>query len=323
MILDIKIYILFERIEDREMKNPYKRTDIFRCVHDAHRKFQNKISVYHILKEKNCYPNGCFYFRWRCKQLNKKNKCYRGFTHVGRKCFGCRDFYEEKIHNFPELQVSLKDFNEFRNSITEFEDWLEEVNHKQMEIAGEIAEIKPHFKKKIYPKTSYLSFRGYLLIFKEVYLDRIQFEDPVYGFISAQYYKSLGLARGDRVEAFAQLGVESGRLVLSRLRGVLVTKGSETQYWDEQKVVVAQEMASEFNDQPDECLQCRFGSLVDVEYYKDSHAFSHRSMLCLKGVADYKNCYVRPLYCGLDKEADDVAEISCNNFREMVWPDST
>ena len=317
MILIFYISILPERLEEVKMKNQYKRTDIFRCVHDVHQKFQNRISVYHILKEKQCYPQGCFYFRWRCKQLNKKNKCYRGFSHVGRKCFSCRDFYEEKIHNYPELQVSLKDFNEFRNSLIEFEDWLMEVNHKQLEVAGEISGIKPHFKKKVYPKTSYLSFRGYLLIFKEIYLDRILFEDPVYAFLSGKYYKSLDLATGDRIEAFAQLGVESGRLVLSRLRGVSTMKGEETPYWDEQKVVMAQEMASEFNDQPDECLQCPFGSLVDVEYHKDSHSYSRRSMLCLKGVSDYKDCYVRPLYCGLDKEANDVADISCRRTERI------
>ncbi len=299
------------------MKNPYKRTDIFRCVHDVHRKFQNRISVYHILKQKQCYPQGCFYFRWRCKQLNKKNKCYRGFSHVGRKCFGCRDFYEEKIHNFPELQVSQKDFNEFRNSLVEFEDWLMEVNHKQLEIAGEISGIKPHFKKKIYPKTSYLSFRGYIVVFNEIYLDRILFEDPVYAFLSEKYYKSLGLASGDRIEAFAQFGMESGRPVLTRLRGVFVTKGGESPYWDEQKVLVAQEIASEFIEQPDECLQCSFGTLVDVEYHKDSHSHSRRSLMCLKGVPDYKDCYVRPLYCGLDKEADDAADISCQHAKNI------
>ena len=98
-----------------KMKNQYKRTDIFRCVHDVHQKFQNRISVYHILKEKQCYPQGCFYFRWRCKQLNKKNKCYRGFFHVGRKCFGCRDFYDEKIPLTKAVEIMVELSNEYKN----------------------------------------------------------------------------------------------------------------------------------------------------------------------------------------------------------------
>ena len=100
------------------MKNPYKSTEIFRCVHESHQGYKNKISVYHILKARSCYPEGCIYFRWRCKLLNKKKKCHRGYRHVGRNCFGCKEFYDEKIHNFPELQVSQDEYKDFLKKYT-------------------------------------------------------------------------------------------------------------------------------------------------------------------------------------------------------------
>ena len=148
------------------MKNLYKKNDIFRCVHESHKGFKNKISVYHILEKKSCYPHGCLYFKWQCKQLNKRKKCSRGFHYVGRKCFGCKDFYEDKIHNYPELQIGPKDYNTFLKEYEDFKDWLDELRGKNIEISGKLKGIKPHFQKRIYPKSSFLSFQGYILIFE-------------------------------------------------------------------------------------------------------------------------------------------------------------
>ena len=299
------------------MKNLYKRLDVFSCFHESHRGFKNKISVYHILKEKACYPNGCFYFRWRCKQLSRQKKCYRGFSQVGRECFSCKDFYEEKIHNYPELQISEAEYRDFLRELDRFEDWIRETEYHEIEIAGVVDAVKPHFKKKIFPKANYLSFRGYIVIFKEIFLDRVHFKDYVYLRLSGNYFNNQPLGRLDKIEARARLKVEQGRLVLYRPKAIQIVSRGEKPLWDEQAMLLARESATEFSSQPEGCVQCPFGALVDVEYLKDHHSHSSRQLLCLKGVKDYKDCYVPAEYCGLDREANATPDAACESNRKI------
>lgn len=293
------------------MKNLYKNTQIFRCIHESHQNFKHKISVYHILKEKACYPHGCIYFCWRCKQLNKKKVCHRGYSHVGRKCFGCRDFYEEKIHNYPELQIAEDEFRKFRSELELFEEWIEERQHKPVEFSSRINNIKPHFIKKEYPKTQFLSFKGFILVFKDIFIDRWHFEDSVYGLISADHLKRLNIGTDSEIEGQAYLKVDQGRLILSRFRGLEILQTGAPLVWDEAATQLARKTATEFSVQSEDCLQCPYGALLDVEYYKDHHSHSRRKLFCLKGMADFRNCYVRADYCGLDREADDQPQDKC------------
>lgn len=299
------------------MKNEYKRNDIFRCVHESHTGYKNKISVYHILKEKSCFPGGCIYFRWRCKQLNKKSKCHRGYQYVGRKCFGCRDFYEEKIHNYPELQIGENEYQNFLREYEDFEDWLSENKFKQIEIAGKIQGVKPLFIQKIFPKTKYLSFKGFMLIFNGVFIDRVFLDDFVYALVSSKCYKILKFGYLDKIEARAILKIDCGRLILSRLSGIEILERGAPASWDEQSIIMAKETASEFNDQPEGCIQCRYGALVDLQYNGVKHIAQRKKLICLKGISDPKNCYVRSEYCGLDGEAKSYVESMCEKSKKI------
>ena len=40
----------------RELINQYKRRDVFRCSHESHLHFKSAVSVFHVIKEKKCYP---------------------------------------------------------------------------------------------------------------------------------------------------------------------------------------------------------------------------------------------------------------------------
>jgi hypothetical protein len=301
-----------------DMKNLYKHTGIFSCIHESHRDYKNKISVYHILKEKSCFPDGCIYFRWKCKQLSKKAKCHRGYSYVGRKCPSCKDYYEEKIHNYPELQIPDHEYENFKRELLEFEDWLEECKLKPVEIAGTVAEIKPHFRLKIYPKSDYLSFHGYLAVLKPVFLGWHQFEDPVYAYFSAKYLRKLGIGRAAEIEGIGEIAVDQGRLIIRRLRNIEILRRGEETYWDEQKVLLARETATEFQIQPASCIGCPFGALVDVEYFRDHRSHSRRKLFCLKGMADYRDCYLHSEYCGLDNEAYASPETDCKTKKKII-----
>ena len=199
------------------MKNLYKNTNIFKCVHESHRGYKKKISVYHILKEKECYPDGCIYFRWKCKILNKKSKCPRGYSRVGRKCFECRDFYEEKIHNYPELQINSEKYQQFLNELDEFEDWLIEYRYKPINFWGKVISVKPNFIQKVHERSAYLSFRGFIIVLKNVFLDNQSFEDPVFALISSKYYLRLSFGTDGEIEGFGNLRLDRGRIVFIQL----------------------------------------------------------------------------------------------------------
>ncbi len=300
------------------MKNLYKNTGIFKCIHESHRDYKNKISVYHILKEKSCFPHGCVYFRWKCKQLSKKSKCHRGYSYVGRKCPSCQDYYEEKIHNYPELQISKLEFENFMQELAAFEDWIEENQLRPIEFAGTVTEIKPHFRQKIYPKSKFLSFQGYIAVLAPVFLGWERFEDPVYASISSKYLQKLRLGKGAEIEGIGEIAIDHGRLILKRMRNIEIIQEGEKNYWNEQRVLLARETATELPNQPETCLGCQFGALVDVEYLRDHHTHSRRKLFCLKGIANFQDCFIRTEYCGLDTEADAKPESDCSKNKSII-----
>lgn len=294
------------------MRNIYKSMNIFKCVHEAHDGFGSKMSVYHILNEKGCFPDGCFYFKWHCKLMKQGKPCYRGFNFIGKKCQGCRYFYEEKIHNRSELQVTDEEYRDFQRELDEFEDWLDENLHRELEIHGEIDGVKPLFRKCAYRKGESFSFNGFLLIFKQLYFETTLMEDPVYVWLSPKTYASLKSGRGDVITARATLTLDRGRLVLKRLRRIDIEQRGEPPLWNRSKALVAREPATQIPLQPEGCVQCPFGSLVDVEDVRYDETRQYRQLYCLKGMKDHRNCHDYVQYCGYDEEANTrVANASC------------
>lgn len=285
------------------MKNLYKNLDIFCCVHEAHSRFKYSVSVYHILRRKNCFPDGCFYFRWKCKLLSKQKVCHRGFRHVGKKCAGCKYFYEEKVHNVPELKIAPEAYKSFLSDLDEFEDWLNMHRLREISFEGRVDGVKPLFVKKQFPKASYNSFKGYLVSFREIFLGNRRLEDFIYLVLSSRYYRDLKVGRGSKLEGRGTLMVDDGRIVIRKPRGIEVLERGDAPVWTDSAVNVARKTATEFPLQPEGCVRCPFGALVDVEKNGHSRGGRRKELICLKGMADYRNCHVPAEYCGLEAEA--------------------
>ena len=288
------------------MRNAYKRMNIFKCVHEAHAGFESQMSVHHIMNEKGCFPHGCFYFRWECKLMKQGKPCYRGYNFMGKNCHGCRHFYEEKVHNRSELQISETEYQEFQRELVEFEDWLEEHRGKEWEIHGKIDGVKPLFNKRVYGKGESFVFRGFLLIFKELFIERERIEDHVYIRLSPKTYASLKFGAGDVITARATLDMDRGRLVMHRLRRIDIEQRGEAPLWNESKALVARETATHIPLQPEGCIQCPFGSLIDVEDRSAKHSRRYRELYCLKGMKDHRKCHDYVQYCGFDEEGRDA-----------------
>jgi len=278
------------------MINQYKRLDVFRCKVDSHDSFHGTVSVYHVLKVKRCMPEGCFYFKWRCRLLEGGGTCRKGYKHPGKNCSNCRFYYEEKIHKVPSVQLTETAYREFLLELENFEDWLAENLGRRLEVYGRVNFIGPLLVKILYPKTSRVSLKGYLVNFAECYLGTTHFEDFVYLRLSSKSQQRLRLARGDLVEFEAELTLDEGRLVLVHPRRFEFIERSGQEFAPElSEAIVQARTATVVNDQSERCLTCERGRLVDVIDSSGNGRGLTRELFCLEGVRDPSTC----CYAGL------------------------
>ena len=273
------------------MINPYKRLDIFQCKSPGHEKFEHRVSVYHVMRAKNCFPQGCIYFRWRCILLNKGQRCHKGFSHVGRKCFGCRNYYDEKIHNQPILLLSENDYLAFLDELEEFEDWLDSIHDRQIEMQGTIRTVKPALVKIIHHQSSHLKLNGYFLHFDEAFIDTVHWEDHCYALIYPEQQERFHFASGDKIEFRAKIELNEGRLLFKKLNNVEFLDRSQKPTWSKSQALVVKHTTISFDPQPTTCLHCDQGVLVDVVDQSRPQWERSRELFCLKSFPSPDVCY--------------------------------
>ncbi len=278
------------------MKNPYKRTDVFSCNYSEHARFEGKVSAYHVLKVKQCYPQGCLYFHWSCDRKNKGLSCKRGYNYIGRLCRGCTFYHDEKRHCQPKIRISESAYQAFLNDVELFDEWFDELQHREVETAFRIDAVKPRFIKEVEGDHGRVRLAGYLLSMSQGFVDREFFQDPLYAIISPNQQEQQGFATDDEVEARAMISLDRGRPVLSRLRAISFEKRSGQPTWTNSKALVARSGASNFSNQSTGCLQCPHGALVDVTVQERGRSLQRRELYCLAGMPDQDECYLFALH---------------------------
>lgn len=271
--------------------NQHKRQDVFRCGHKAHFKFDKNVSVYHVLRERKCFPQGCIYFLWKCQLLNKGRRCPKRYEHVGRKCFGCKYYYEDKVCHQPEVILPNEEFEEFKKSLEEYEEWLESVVGKDVEFSGEINTVKPHLKKIISGSRQSMFFKGFLLSFKQGFVNRVFFDDYIYASVSTKSHEKNKFAQGDKIDFLTRLRVDRGRIVLDKIRRIEFTEKRDAPSWDFSQAIVAKNVGTELHCQPEKCLRCEKGCLLDVVERSESKDKISRHLFCLAGTEDPEVCF--------------------------------
>lgn len=272
------------------MINPYKRSDVFKCSSTGHEKFENRVSVYHVLKVKKCFPQGCIYFKWKCTLLNKGKRCLRGYGYVGRKCFGCKHYYDEKINNQPTLQIAENEYRELLENIDDFEDWCQSVQYKNNDIEGKIISIKPALSKTVENKNSYLKLYGYFIHFNEAFINATHWEDHCYLFLRPELQEKYHFSNKDRIEFRARVELDNGRLVFNKINSINILEKSGNAAWSSSDARVAKHTIITMKSQHSKCLQCRHGVLVDVTDKSKHDWVRRRDLMCLKSVNDPKSC---------------------------------
>jgi len=291
-------------------KNLYKQCDVFKCIHDVHLHFNAEMSPYHILMEKNCFPHGCVYFQWKCKLLAKQTRCFRNFTKVGRKCFNCRYFYEEKIHQYPEFLRLQTTPDEFLENFEEFNEWVLQLKNKRTSCEGIVSEVRPDFILKKQYNNYLLVLRGYLISFQEGYIDNQFFQDKFYLRISTTTQNKLLFRKDDAVEFEARLMPDRGRFKFIKSGSFQFTRRGDVNSIFKYDVVT-QKTFTIHPEQPVKCLNCQHGILVDIETRDPG---PKRTVICLQGIQEFKDCPIHILL-KIQEQNDRCANITRDDLK--------
>ncbi|MCE5271092.1 hypothetical protein LLH00_07375 [bacterium] len=275
------------------MRNQYKRLDVYRCKLQSHDSFAGRVSVYHVLKVKRCLGEGCFYFQWRCRLLDKGGSCRKGYNYPGKNCTGCRYYYDIKEHKLPVCLLDAQGQALFERELEEFELWLRDNLGRRVEVLGRVNHVGPLLTREVLARDSRVRLHGYLVNFAECYLGWTHFEDYVYLRLSRRSQEELRLARGDRLEFEAELTLDEGRLVLTRPgRFDFSERAPERFRAGGDPALEDTRRAVRLEGQPEKCLRCERGRLVDVieKTSRFERQTFHRELYCLEGIADPELC---------------------------------
>ncbi len=297
--------------ERKSWQNQLKRMDVYSCGFSSHRHFQYAVSVYHVLIEKKCFPEGCVYFKWKCRRLDKGDTCRKKFRHVGRKCFSCKEFIDEKQCFTPSAILSSDEYKLFLKELKEFEEWFGEIDGKEIDFSGTVHAIKPHLTRTVDKRRNYLDFQGFLLVFKEGYFHYDHLDDYCYLRISRRQQQRWKFRIGDKVDFNAIVNMDHGRIILKRPRQVEIFEKGEADSPSFDRLIVEIKTGSSFSHQPEKCLVCKRGCLIDVEDSSKRDIRFYRQIYCLEGFVDPFVCSYHALkklkadYC--HREQADIA----------------
>ena len=272
-------------IEIKSQSNQYKRRDVFLCQQESHRAFDGRVSVYHVLKEKRCYPHGCLSFRWRCARFNKGSSCPRGFRRVGKLCFGCRFFVDEKINLRPKVVLPTESFESFQRDLREFEGWLEAHRGREVNYSGTVFSVKPRLVMDP-ARNRRPVFRGFLVVFEEGFVNLVHLKDFCYLRVHGRVQERYRFRPGDKLDFFARFMEDKGRIILTRVNRVEIDHRAEGFWWNENRARVALRTGSILEEQPEKCLNCGYGCLADVTERRAMDTGIHRLLFCLEGIRD-------------------------------------
>lgn len=271
-------------------KNLFKRQDVFRCYYETHKKFSNVVSVWHILEERNCYPQGCISFYLKCKKILKGQRCGRGFKKPGKLCQSCKYLIEEKNHYIPKIILKEEEWKEFKFEYNKFLFWIKSQEQKTLKFYAKIESIKPYIKHIYYDKGSKFLLKGYFLILKWVYFENVFFDDMVFLYIPKNKIWKLKKLKSDEIEGFSNFSIFRGNLFLSNVKNLINVGKEEIFFREDMDVLLKLKLSSVFNNYQGKCFDCDKGVPAVVENQTSLKFIPKREIICLEGYSHPSLC---------------------------------
>jgi hypothetical protein len=127
-------------------------------------------------------------------------------------------------------------------------------------------------------------------VFDQVYVGYDLFEDIAFARISPKAQQKLRLAPGDSFEAEARFNFDQGRLVFTRVHNIDIKSRSGRPLPDSENIIVAAETSQSFPVQPEKCMRCDQGVLVENPPDNSGRSRPSRSLVCLRGEDNPAEC---------------------------------
>ena len=273
-----------------EYRNLYKRQDVFRCFHADHRRFGHVVSPWHVLREKECFPEGCLSTRFRCARLLKGARCPRRFRRAGPRCEPCPSLMDEKVMYRPEVALPEAGWGDFRSGLERFRFWLRGMEGRSVSFYGKVEAVKPCLHHIFEERRSHLLFHGWIVAFPDGWLGTDRFLDRFYLYMPKGRQRRLGLAPGEEVEGAALLDLPEGRMVLHHPAHIEIAHKGEERAPDEGGVLLGLRQGRAFRNQEELCFACPRGVLASVVNESGLPGLPRRELFCLEGYPSPAEC---------------------------------
>ncbi|MCP4582788.1 MAG: hypothetical protein GY839_14355 [candidate division Zixibacteria bacterium] len=274
------------------IRNMYKVKGLFVCKHPVHERFDFKISPFHVLRQKKCFGEGCVEFKWLCNIGNKGKKCPKGYKHVGRNCFSCKYYDEEKICRMPSALVDETELKTFMRDLDEYEYWLSTVEGKRVKFSGEVSSVYPALLRTIDDSKSNTRLNGFLIKFEAGHIDNDIFDDTLYLQMGSNFLSKWQPAPGDEIDCESEIKNDRGRIVLYKPTQVDITRNGAMPLIDCSKALVGKTTGAIVTDDIRLCRDCPYGALMDIhELPPKENRF--RRFYCLRGIEIAYTCPIR------------------------------
>jgi hypothetical protein len=274
----------------QEFRNLYKRQDVFRCFHADHRRFAHVVSPWHVLREKECFPEGCLSTLFRCARLLKGARCPRRFRRAGPRCEPCPSLRDEKVMYRPEVALGKGEWEDFRGAMERFRFWLRGMEGRTVPFYGRVEAVKPCLHHVHDERGSHLLFQGWIAAFPDGWLGTDRLLDRFFLYLPKGRQRRLGLAPGDEVEGAALLDLPEGRLVLHHPAQLEIAKRGEGTAPSETGVLLGLRLGKAFGVQEERCFACPQGILAQVVNAAGIPGLPRRELFCLEGYASPGDC---------------------------------
>lgn len=211
---------------------------------------------------------------------------------MGKDCFTCKYYYEEKICRKPEALVDPETLKKFLDDLKDYEYWLSTVEGKRISFSGTVTTVYPSFVMTIDNHRSSVRMNGFLITFARGYIGYDLFDDAIYLHIGKKFLAKWQTVPGDELEFKAEFTCDRGRVILFRPTEVEIVKNEGKPVINYSKALVGKITGAIVKDDIGNCQKCPFGALLDVEILRPKRN-SYRRFYCLRGVEYSKDCPVR------------------------------
>jgi len=232
-------------------------------------------------------------FLWKCHDLDKGKKCPKNYRHVGKGCFSCKKFYDEKMIYGPETTLDEKELKRFMDDLLEYRGWLDSMRGKNVRFAGTVDSIMPHLKMTVDDGQNRVHMDGFYVSFDRGYFHNNLFNDRIYLRVDGRFLFRTEVAPGDDLEFDAVFTEERGRIILKNPKKTEIKKNGGKECITPSRARVARATGKIIAGSIEKCKDCAYCSLIDMEDRSRKGITHYRRFYCLRGISDSENCVVR------------------------------